>query len=151
MYVYVYGCVHGKSLQSCLTLYHPMDYSLPGFSVHGIHQARTLEWVAMPSSKGSSWPRHGTCVSYVSCIGRQVLYHECHLGSPCIWALNLSQRWRSSITVSKNKTGSWLWLRSWTPYCQIQKKVGKTTRPLRYDLNKSLMIIQWKWQINSRD
>ena len=31
-----------------------------------------------------------------------------------------SQRWRSSIPVSKNKTGSWLWLRSWTPYCQIQ-------------------------------
>ena len=42
-------------------------------------------------------------------------------------------------TVSKNKTGSWLWLRSWTPYCQIQtilEKVGKTTRPFRYDLNQ---------------
>ena len=42
-------------------------------------------------------------------------------------------------TVSKNKTGSWLWLRSWTPYCQIQtnwRKVGKTTRPFRYDLNQ---------------
>jgi len=41
--------------------------------------------------------------------------------------------------VSKNKTGSWLWLRSWTPYCQIQiklKKVGKTIGPLRYDLNQ---------------
>ena len=42
-------------------------------------------------------------------------------------------------TISKNKTGSRLWLRSWTPYCQIQlklKKVGKTTRPVRYDLNQ---------------
>ena len=42
--------------------------------------------------------------------------------------------------VSKNKTGSWLWLRSWTPYCQIRlklKKVGKTTRPFRYDLNQT--------------
>ena len=42
-------------------------------------------------------------------------------------------------TVCKNKIGSWLWLRSWTPYCQIQlklKKVGKTTRPFRYDLNQ---------------
>ena len=41
-------------------------------------------------------------------------------------------------TVSKNTTGSWLWLRSWTPYFQIQielKKVGKTARPFRYDLN----------------
>ena len=42
-------------------------------------------------------------------------------------------------TVSKNKTWSWLWLRSWTPYCQNRlklKKVGKTTRPFRYDLNQ---------------
>ena len=43
-------------------------------------------------------------------------------------------------TVSKNKTRSRLWLRSRTPYCQIQtlklKKVGKTTRPFRYDLNQ---------------
>ena len=42
-------------------------------------------------------------------------------------------------TISKNKTGSWLWLRSWTYYCQIQlklKKVGKTARPFRYDLNQ---------------
>ena len=41
--------------QSCLTLCGPMDYSLPGFSVHGISQIRILEWVAMPSSKGSSF------------------------------------------------------------------------------------------------
>ena len=42
-------------------------------------------------------------------------------------------------TVSKNKTRSWLWLRSWNPYCQIQteiEEVGKTTRPFRYDLNQ---------------
>ena len=38
--------------------------------------------VAMPSSRGSSRPRYRTCVSYVSCIGRQVLYHWHHLGSP---------------------------------------------------------------------
>ena len=43
----------------------------PGSSVHGILQARILEWVAMPSSRGSSWPRDRTCVS---CIGRQILY-----------------------------------------------------------------------------
>ena len=48
----------------------------------GILQARILEWIAMPSSRGSSWPRDGTHVSCVSCIGRQVLYHQRHLGSP---------------------------------------------------------------------
>ena len=43
--------------QSCLTLCNPTDCSPPGSSVHGILQARILEWVAMPSSKGSSLPR----------------------------------------------------------------------------------------------
>ena len=40
--------------QSCLTLCNPMNCSLPGSSVHGILQARILEWIAMPSSRGSS-------------------------------------------------------------------------------------------------
>ena len=46
-----------------------------------ILQAKILEWVAMPFSRGSA-PRDQTHVSYVSCIGRQVLYHQCYLGSP---------------------------------------------------------------------
>ena len=54
--------------QSCLTLCHPMDCSLPGFSVHGIFQARVLEWVGISFSRGSSQPRDWTWVSYVSCI-----------------------------------------------------------------------------------
>ena len=62
-----------KSLQLCPTLCDPMDRSLPGSSVHWIFQARIPEWVAMPSSRGSSQPRDQTCVSYISCIGRQVL------------------------------------------------------------------------------
>ena len=51
-----------------------VDCTPPGSSVHGIFQARILEPVAMPSSRGSSRPRDQTCVSYMSCIGRQVLY-----------------------------------------------------------------------------
>ena len=61
-------CVHAKSLQSCLTLYDPMDCSLPGSSLLGILQARILEWVAMPFSGGSSPPREQNCVSHGSCI-----------------------------------------------------------------------------------
>ena len=57
------------------TLCDLMDYSPPGSSVCGILQARILEWVAMPSSWGSSRPRDQTRISYVSCIGRQILYH----------------------------------------------------------------------------
>ena len=58
--------------QSCPTLNDPMDCSLPGSSTHGIFQARILEWVAMPSSRGSSQPRDPT---HISCIGRCILYH----------------------------------------------------------------------------
>ena len=42
--------MHSRSLQSCPTLWDPVDYSLLGSSVHGILQAKVLEWVAMPSS-----------------------------------------------------------------------------------------------------
>ena len=49
-----------------LTLHDPMDYSPPGSSVHGILQARILEWVAIPFSRGSSQPRDGTQVSYIA-------------------------------------------------------------------------------------
>ena len=48
--------MRAKSLQSCPTLCDPMDCSLPDSSVHGILQAKILEWVAMPSSRGSSQP-----------------------------------------------------------------------------------------------
>ena len=58
--------VHTKSLQSCLTLCDLTDSSPPGSSIHGILQARLLEWVAMPSSRGSSQSRDPTSVSYVS-------------------------------------------------------------------------------------
>ena len=50
--------------QSCLTLWDPMDCCPQGSSVHGILQARILEWFAMPSSRGSPQPWHRTQVSY---------------------------------------------------------------------------------------
>ena len=61
---FTYVCMHAKSLQSCLTLCNPMDYSLPGSSVHRILQERIFEWVVMPSSMVSSHPRDCTCDSY---------------------------------------------------------------------------------------
>ena len=64
--------------QSFPTLCDPMDCSLPGSLVHGILQARMLEWVSVPFSRGSSWPRDRTQVSR---FGRWVLYHQHHLGS----------------------------------------------------------------------
>ena len=73
-----FSCVHSDHRVTS----DPMDCYLPGSSVHGILQARILEWVAIPSGRGSSQPRDPTHVSYVSCIDRWVLYHWGHLGSP---------------------------------------------------------------------
>ena len=61
-----------------------MDCSPASSSVHGILQARILEWVAIPFSRGSSQPRDQTRVSYVSYIGRRILYHLLHLGSQVV-------------------------------------------------------------------
>ena len=69
------ACVHAKWLQLYLTLCDHKDCSPLGSSAHGILQAKILEWVAVPSSRGSSWRRDGTHVSYGSCIGRRILYH----------------------------------------------------------------------------
>ena len=68
-------CVH-LSAQSCPALSDPVDYSPPGSSVHGILQARILQWVAISSSRGSSQPRDRTHLSCVSCIGRKILNHH---------------------------------------------------------------------------
>ena len=61
--------------QSCQTICDPMDCRPPGSSAHGVLQARIMEWVAMPSSRGSSRPRDGAHISYAPLIGRWVLYH----------------------------------------------------------------------------
>ena len=65
--------------QPCPTLCNRMDCSPSGFSVHGIFQARILEWVAISFLRGSSWPRDWTCIS---CIGRSSLYYLSPQGSP---------------------------------------------------------------------
>ena len=61
---YVLVCLLSRF--SCVRLCDPMDFSQPGSSVHGILQARILEWVALPFSRGSSQPRDGTQVSHIS-------------------------------------------------------------------------------------
>ena len=73
--VLVYLCIRAKSLHSCPALCDPVHCSSPGSSVHGILQARILNWVAMPCSRASSHPKDWTHISYISCIGRKVLYH----------------------------------------------------------------------------
>ena len=65
--------VHAKPL-SHVRLFATL-WAVADSSIHGIVQASILEWVAISFSKGSSLPRDRTHVSYVSCMGRRVLYH----------------------------------------------------------------------------
>ena len=82
-------CTHARGMLSGVQLCNAMDYSPPGPSVLWIFQARTLEWVAISCSRGSSWSRDQTHFSCFSCVGRQILYH-CLLGSP-LFLLGLSK------------------------------------------------------------
>ena len=74
--------VHAKSLQSCLTFCNPYGLQSARLLSHEILQPRILEWAAISSSRESFQPRELTHISYVSCIGRHVLHHQCYVGNP---------------------------------------------------------------------
>ena len=94
--------------QSCLTLCDSMHCSPPNFSVHGIFQTRILEWVAMPSSKGSSRTRDWICISCVSCSGRQAdSLPLCHLGSPFFFSLVTALKGKLQQSTDEENTLSW--------------------------------------------
>ena len=76
-------CTFIKLSFHCVLLSHVQLFvSQIGLSVHGILQARTLEWAAMLSCRGSSQPRDWTHVSCISCIDRQILYHSATWEAP---------------------------------------------------------------------
>ena len=96
-------CVPCKSLSDSLR---PLDCSPPGSPGHGISQARILEWVAISHSRGSSQPRDGTRVSYVSCIGRKVLDHLSYQGSLLKPSSGINPRRSRDSNVKGEATGS---------------------------------------------
>jgi len=146
-----HACIHVKSLQSCATLCDPRDCSQLGSTLYGNSQARILEWVVMPSSRGSSLRKyrnqspeapalqadslllnHQGSPSPATCWAKYQVSSRCRLTD---WLHSLQPTMAKFYTVSKNKTGSWMWLRSWTPIAKFRlKKLGKVTRPFRYDL-----------------
>ena len=93
--IYTVWCVP-SSLQSCQTLYDPMDYSPPVSSAHGILQARILEWVAM-SSRESSQPRDRTYLSCTSCIAGGFVTAEPLTGEACIPPVCI--KWASQVVL----------------------------------------------------
>ena len=76
-----------------------MDYFSPGSSVHGVLQARILEWVVIVFSRASSPPKDRMCISCGSGIGRQILYQLSHPGSP--WTVRGDAINRNSETMDR--------------------------------------------------
>ena len=87
--------------KSCLTFCDSMYCSLPGSSIHGISQARILEWVSISFSRGSSQLRDWTCVS---CIGRQILYHWATREACCVRGC-LCSKGRGNVKSHKRQPG----------------------------------------------
>ena len=109
-WVFLLNCsAAAKSLQSCLTLCHPMDCSPAGISVHGLLKERILEWVTMPFSKGSSWPRDRTgkvdssplshCRQLLRwCSGKECAYpFRRHRFNPWVWKVPWSRKTQLGI------------------------------------------------------
>ena len=84
-----------KVTQSCPTLCNPLDCSPPGSSVHGILQARILEWVAIPSSKTSSWPKDRIWVP-IQIYTSFIIQFKC----PHFWVSSTLASWKINGTVS---------------------------------------------------
>ena len=77
--------------QSCLTICDPMDCSPPDSFVHGTIWVRILEWVAMPSSRGSYQPRNRTCIPCISCISR--FFQQSCANRVLMWELDQKEEW----------------------------------------------------------
>ena len=75
--------MHAKLLQSCPTLWEPMDYSLPGSSMRGDSPAKNTGVGCHFLLQGDPRPRI-QLKSLMPLVGRQVVYHLCHLGSPML-------------------------------------------------------------------
>ena len=108
--------------QSCPTICDPMDCSLRGCSVHGISQARVLEWVALSFSRGSSQPRDWTQVSHIT--GRR-FYHLSHQGS------RLEERWTIFVITRQR---SWFLNFTFMPIVSLPQ-VSKGNSILRCCIN----------------
>ena len=117
----IYKCMHACSVtELCLRLWEPMDCSLPDSSVHGIFQAKILEWVAIYSSRGSLQPRNRTHASKISCIaggffttappGKSVLT-EISVKVEVTWQVFQNNCWKSLFTAeTKNEISHFIYV-----------------------------------------
>ena len=116
--------------QLCLILCDPMDCSPPSSTVHGMFQARILEWVVTSFSRGPSQSRDQTQVSCISCTGRQILYH-------C--ATCQATRWDLQNSVTQG-TG---WEECCTSFTICFETLGEVTSLCWASVFSS---VKWGWQ-----
>ena len=126
------------------TICNPMDCSSSISSVHGILQARTLEWIAISYSRGSFQPRDWTLVSSISCTGRQILYQLRHLGSPTYWCLAI---WKNISSYPSCFLSSQIWV-IYIPSFSIWQKVNNCKMPIQNKGSWKTFIVLVFW-INS--
>ena len=115
----------------------PYDCSPPGFSVHGIIQARILEWVAVPFSRGSSQPWDGTHNSYISCTGWRTLYH---------WVTWETQNYGDGHTVPWTRViETWAlngWIVSYVNYISIKCFLSCLCTDMQWSPRYKVLIIK---------
>ena len=98
--LYVMSIYSNIIAQLCPILCDPMDCRPAGSSIHGIPQARILEWVVISSSRVSSWPRDWTHVSCVSCIAGELF---------TLWAIEKAIRWIKPCSPEWSWSCIFLW------------------------------------------
>ena len=158
--VCVCTCIHAHARnQSCLNPCDRVDCSLPGSSVHGISQARILEWVAISFSRGSSRPRDRTCVSWVPYIPRWILYHCATLAEllsdgwkvdwttsdQCTWVCWLEDLAMEMTSRNEQASHAWVWLLSSVAMsCIYEYKSYKyySVNIMRINQYRELIIVQ---------
>ena len=143
-----------KSLQLCLTLCDTMDCSPPGNSVHGILQARILEWVAMPFFRGSSWPRDWTHISMSPVLADMLFTTSTTLEAQILTYYNINESWRhtkwnKSITKGQNT----IWFHTYggmMEYIETGSRMVGRGIELAYNENRVLVGEDekfWRWTV----
>ena len=147
-------CLRAKSLQSCPTLCNPMDCSLPGSSVYGMLQERILDWVATPSSRGSSRRRDRipvscgprTAAGFVTAepLGKpSILYItklKTNMGAHIWYDTGGLMSWKSALNFKHEKESQWF---AWMPHIDTQDPC----QTLRIKTNKGAFVyacVFWK-------
>ena len=157
-------CVCAKSLQLCPAPCDLMSHNLPGSSVHGVLQARVLEWVAMPSSRGSPWHRDRTLVSlsfFFPWWRTLFLFHYCIIN--ILGFSKTKGRWRKGeseylvydivrtpfpllhwgpfqFSSVQLLSCVWLFATPWTAACQASLSITDSWSSLRLTSVESVML-----------